>query len=108
MIAFCLLLAFFISQVFALSKPMITSVKIPLCNSTLTLNTVRNGNSGFAFLNLHRNENTSVVAARAFIAMNGGSVSWLEQNNTAPTRLISFNCAGINFTVDPNRYMIAE
>ena len=52
---------------------------------------------------MHRNENTSVVAARSFVTIRGGSVSWLEQTNSTPARLITFSCAQTNFTFDPNR-----
>jgi hypothetical protein len=63
---------------------------------------------GFAFLNLHRNENTSVVAARAYVTIYGGRLLWLSQTGSAPERLITFTCMKASFVFDPNRMFTKE
>jgi hypothetical protein len=56
-------------------------------------------------LNLHRNENTSIAAARAFVTVRGGSVSWLEPVPSVAfnTRTVAFSCFNVTFAFDPNR-----
>ena len=63
--------------------------------------------TGYAFLNLHENENTSVVAARSFLLTHGGS---LVKFNNGHSRLISFRLeqGGAVFSVDPNRMFTEE
>lgn len=63
--------------------------------------------SSFAFLNLHENENTSVVAARSFLLTHGGS---LVKFNNGFSRLISFQLSsgGATYSVDPNRIFTEE
>jgi hypothetical protein len=58
-----------------------------------------------AFLNLHENENTSVVAARSFLYVNGGS---LVKFANGPNRLISFKLSGKTYSFDPNRMFTPE
>lgn len=61
----------------------------------------------YAFLNLHENENTSVVAARSFLLTHGGSLVKFHNGNS---RLISFRMAagGALYSVDPNRIFTEE
>ena len=60
-----------------------------------------NGGAPMSFLNLHQNENTSVVAARVVLMdPTGGSVTRLEHGGA---RYVSFELDGMAFTFDPNR-----
>jgi hypothetical protein len=59
----------------------------------------------YAFLNLHENENTSVVATRAFLYQNGGS---LVKFNHGSTRTISFYLNSTKYSFDPNRMFTSE
>jgi hypothetical protein len=53
---------------------------------------------------LHRNENTSIAAARSFLQVRGGSISFFEPPaDGLPTRLVAFECNDANFSFDPNR-----
>lgn len=61
--------------------------------------------SDLAFLNLHENENTSVVAARSFLARNGGSLVKFSVGNN---RLVSFKIKSSTYSVDPNRIFTPE
>jgi hypothetical protein len=58
-----------------------------------------------AFLNLHEDENTSVVAARSYLYVNGGS---LVKFSNGPNRLITFSLGGKKYSVDPNRIFTPE
>lgn len=58
-----------------------------------------------AFLNLHENENTSVVAARSFLLSNGGSLVKFAKGNT---RYITFYMGKTKYTADPNRIFTPE
>jgi len=70
-----------------------------ICNITLY---ERAGDLSFvSFLNLHANENTSVVAARSLIFLNGGRLVYLRHGNNS--RLITFHMEGEEYTFDPNR-----
>jgi hypothetical protein len=62
-------------------------------------------NANLAFLNLHENENTSVVAARAVLLTSGGSLVRFTHGNS---RLISFKLDGVTYTFDPNRMFTPE
>ena len=59
----------------------------------------------YAFLNLHENENTSIVAARAFLYQNGGS---LVRFSHGSSRLISFYLQNVKYSFDPNRMFTSE
>lgn len=63
--------------------------------------------AGLAFLNLHENENTSVIAVRSFLLQHGGS---LVKFNNGNSRLISFRLTsgGQTYSVDPNRIFTEE
>lgn len=52
------------------------------------------------FLNVHQNENTSVVAAKVLLYFYGGSITLLEHGGE---RLVSFKLEGTVYTFDPNR-----
>ncbi len=56
----------------------------------------------FDFLNVHQNENTSVVAAKALIASSGfsGSITYLLHGGT---RDLYFRVNGRRYQIDPNR-----
>ena len=58
-----------------------------------------------AFLNLHENENTSVVAVRSFLLFNGGSLVKFAKGNT---RLVEFEIGSADYAVDPNRMFTSE
>jgi len=53
-----------------------------------------------SFLNLHENENTSVVAVRNFLYFNGGK---LVKFNKGDSRLVTFVFKNSSYSVDPNR-----
>lgn len=53
-----------------------------------------------SFLNLHENENTSVVAVRNFLYFNGGKLVRFNKGNS---RLVNFVFQNASYTVDPNR-----
>ena len=57
----------------------------------------------FSFLNLHENENTSVVAAKALIYQKGGGSITFLQHGLPLTRDITFQYNGVSYTIDPNR-----
>ena len=61
-----------------------------------------NGDTGlYSFINLHENENTSVVAAKTLIYQKGGgSITFLQHGGT---RDISFVFNGQDYSIDPNR-----
>lgn len=59
----------------------------------------------YAFLNLHENENTSIVAARTFLYRNGGS---LVRFSHGSSRLISFYLQNVKYSFDPNRMFTSE
>jgi len=56
--------------------------------------------SNVAFLNVHENENTSVVAVRTMQYYYGGSLTRIVHGGT---RTVSFLLNGVNYTFDPNR-----
>jgi hypothetical protein len=58
-----------------------------------------------SFLNLHENENTSVVAARSFLYYNGGSLVKFAKGNS---RYVTFKMGNTKYTVDPNRIFTPE
>lgn len=58
-----------------------------------------------AFLNLHENENTSVVAVRSYLYYNGGRLVKFAKGNT---RYVTFTIDKTSFTVDPNRIFTPE
>ena len=60
---------------------------------------------GLAFLNLHENENTSVVAVRSFLLFNGGSLVKFSKGNS---RLVSFKIGSASYSIDPNRMFTPE
>jgi hypothetical protein len=59
----------------------------------------------YAFLNLHENENTSVVASRSFLYKNGGS---LVKFSHGSSRIISFYLKSVKYSFDPNRIFTTE
>ena len=60
----------------------------------------------YSFINLHENENTSVVAAKTLIYQKGGgSITFLEHGGT---RDIYFVFNGVNYSIDPNRMFTME
>lgn len=52
------------------------------------------------FLNLHENENTSVVAVRNYLYYHGGTLVKFEKG---PTRTVNFAYEGDKLSLDPNR-----
>ena len=62
--------------------------------------------SDLSFLNLHENENTSVVAARSFLYTNGGSLTKFVKKT--PSRYVTFVIGKTTYTVDPNRMFTDE
>ena len=63
--------------------------------------------TALSFLNLHENENTSVVAARSYLSRNGGC---LVKFDNGYSRTVSFQLSdnGEVYTVDPNRIFTKE
>lgn len=62
----------------------------------------------WSFLNLHQNENTSVVAAKALIASHptaSGSITYLLHGGT---RDLVFQLHGVTYSIDPNRMFTAN
>lgn len=59
----------------------------------------------YSFLNLHENENTSVVSARSFLYSNGGN---LVKFNHGHSRLVSFSLNKTTYSFDPNRMFTSE
>jgi len=90
-----------------LTETLPTFTNLTLCNSSLLLMSLDMG-EGLSFLNLHRNENTSVVAARSFITVFGGRLLWLTQPGAANDRLITFTCMKVSYVFDPNRMFTKE
>jgi hypothetical protein len=56
-------------------------------------------------LNVHENENTSVVAAKAFVYWTAGSLYYLQHGGG---RLINFTLDGVQYIFDPNRMFTEE
>lgn len=82
----------------------------PLGDSTInitreTFSAIDPSSLQLAFLNLHENENTSVVAVRTFLYMNGGVLVKLNKGNS---RLVSFYIDNKKYTFDPNRIYTPE
>jgi len=102
-----ILFALFFVSICALTETIPTYTNLTLCNSSLLLMSLDMG-EGISFLNVHRNENTSVVAARTFVTIFGGRVLWLTQPGAAPERLITFSCMKASFVFDPNRMFTKE
>jgi hypothetical protein len=75
--------------------PLPPSSRCPSCSN----------NPQLAFLNLHENENTSVVAVRSFLLYNGGS---LVKFSKGDTRLVNFNIDSTTYSIDPNRMFTPE
>lgn len=71
--------------------------------------TMNNTNSNdciiYSFINLHENENTSVVSARTFLYNHYGS---LTKFNNGYNRLISFTNSKDQYSFDPNRMFTIE
>ena len=91
---------------FPVVKP--TETKVPYQLGSLEVNITTytqpnaNGESGlYSFINLHENENTSVVAAKTLIYQKGGgSIVFLQHGGT---RNLYFTYKGVNYSIDPNR-----
>ena len=77
--------------------PLPPSSRCPSCSTC--------NNPQLAFLNLHENENTSVVAVRSFLLYNGGS---LVKFSKGDTRLVNFNIDSTTYSIDPNRMFTPE
>ncbi len=112
-----LLFALFVSIALALPSCAPVSVTVPqfaLFNTSIgetpiSIATFSFGNPpfDFSFLNLHQNENTSVVAAKALIASSGGAVSGsITYLLHGGTRNLVFQLNG-TFSIDPNRMFTA-
>jgi hypothetical protein len=75
-------------------------VSVRLGTSEVHLRVTERGTAGLTFVNLHENEQTSVVAARALIADGAGRLVELRAQGR---RLVSFRIGWRAHTVDPNR-----
>lgn len=77
-----------------------------LGNATVNITSVQKLNddgsptADLAFLNLHENENTSVLAAKTVVYWYGGSLYFLQHGGD---RLITFEMNGTTYVFDPNR-----
>jgi hypothetical protein len=83
----------------------VTSTPVTLLSLTfpiMTFKAVGPTASSWDFLNLHRNENTSILAARAFSCFYGGSTTLLDHGGQ---RRITFadSALGVTWSIDPNR-----
>lgn len=75
-------------------------IPIPIGQSTVDLVVHRADERGLAYLNLHDDENTSVLAALARIRTDGGVVYELQHSGS---RNLTFQLNDASYTVDPNR-----
>ena len=80
-------------------------VSIKLGDSNIGINIYENAGSELTFVSLHHNEQTSVGAAKEFIAQNGGRLIEIVSVNSSgiPQRNIEFMTGGETFRIDPNR-----
>jgi len=82
-----------------------TAITIKLGDSDIGINIYENSGSELTFVSLHHNEQTSVNAAKEFIAQNGGRLVELISVNAAgkPQRNVEFTIGGETYKLDPNR-----
>ena len=88
---------------FSFPSPSTTKVTTVLIGDTsvnITIESRSGPREGLSFINVHENENTSVVACRAMQYYNGGSLTRIIHGHT---RLVSFIYQGTTYTFDPNR-----
>jgi len=85
-------------------QPNTTQTKVLLGDTVVFVARYESGQPPFlfGFLNLHQNENTSVVAAKALIAASSfsGSITYLLHGGT---RDLEFVVGGRRYSIDPNR-----
>ena len=88
----------------AVVTPNMTTWKVALGDDVVYVARYESGAAPFlfGFLNLHQNENTSVVAAKALIAGSSfsGSITYLLHGGT---RDLNFSFHGRRYSIDPNR-----
>ncbi|MEO7313275.1 MAG: hypothetical protein ABIX01_23010 [Chitinophagaceae bacterium] len=93
---------------FAIAQPAVTNRKDTIGSTTITYQTTCYGkpDSSVSFINVHENENTSVIAAKQ--VFNAAKKYCVTQLRCRDMRLISFIYKGKTFTVDPNRIYTAK
>eukprot|EP01094_Clydonella_sp_ATCC50884_P027136 TRINITY_DN7673_c1_g1_i1.p1 TRINITY_DN7673_c1_g1~~TRINITY_DN7673_c1_g1_i1.p1 ORF type:complete len:415 (+),score=107.42 TRINITY_DN7673_c1_g1_i1:134-1246(+) len=75
-------------------------------NITVYTQPGKDGAIRYRFLNLHENENTSVVAAKSLLYQKGGgSIVFLQHGGQ---RQVSFRYSGASYSFDPNRMFTSE
>lgn len=92
----------------ALSQPVISIKKDTIGSSVITYRTTcydTSSTNNFIFLNLHEDENTSVLAAKQALKT---ATYCLCQLQFKKKRFIDFMSGGKHFIVDPNRIFTAE
>lgn len=81
--------------------PSQTNSSIALGDDFVNVIHYSEGESQLQFINVHENENTSVVAAKALLSLTGGgSITFLQHGFQ---RDIVFQLDGVVYSIDPNR-----
>jgi hypothetical protein len=76
-----------------------------LGDQEIQIRRVMSADSGFVFINLHEDENTSVKAGKKFLKRHPGTMYSLEHGRT---RRIYFQIQGSTYHFDPNRMFTEE
>lgn len=76
-----------------------TNHSVMLGETKVTIKHIKYG-EGKAFVHVHQNENTALLAAKKYIKKYGGSIVTLEHRGT---RNITFNMHNTRYEFDPNR-----
>jgi len=85
--------------------PIVTVVKQPLGNKIVTIKTYRYGSrKDVVMINLHSNENASLLAALQWLKTNGGLLIKIENGDE---RYLTFQIDTASFIIDPNHIFSA-
>lgn len=103
-------IAIFLCAAEAAAASMTLNVhNIKLGESSIAVNVYETPTAGVTFVALHRNERTSINAAREFVAKYGGRLVELAPDASGKTpRNIEFLMNGKFYSVDPNRIFTAN
>jgi hypothetical protein len=82
-----------------------TQAMLRLGESTIPVHVYHHGSAQPTMINVHDDENTSVVAGKAVVKASGGRVIELAHSGK---RLVSFNLDGTTYRFDPNRIFSDE
>ena len=83
----------------------VDQVPYKLGDTEVRIRRVMNADSGFVFINLHENENTSVKSARKYLKRHPGKMFIL---NHSGARRVNFVLNGSAYHFDPNRMFTEE